>query len=244
MVERFNSEGRVPRAPDTEILGARGARPSEILLLPGSRADELRRHLPVMLGALKLIREKLPSARAKMVLPDEALKQLASKQAVRAPVGYGNPNRQSAAGARRGRCRHRLDRHGDDGVRVLRRADGDALQNLVAHLPDRQTHREGEMADDAEYSGGRGNLSRIRPKRRHAGKYCRRRAGAFAKRTAPRFKSKSGWRKLFRPWAARRATARRHGDFEFVQGRAVLPHRPNLARQQLCPTQIEETTTF
>ena len=79
MVERFISEGRVPRAPDTDILGARGPRPSEILLLPGSRADELRRHLPVMLGALKLIREKLLSAKAKMVLPDEALKQLADR---------------------------------------------------------------------------------------------------------------------------------------------------------------------
>jgi lipid-A-disaccharide synthase len=79
MVERFNLEGRVPRATDTEILGARRARPSEILLLPGSRADELRRHLPPMLGALKLIREKLPAAKAKMVLPDEALKQLADK---------------------------------------------------------------------------------------------------------------------------------------------------------------------
>ena len=79
MVERFISEGLVPRAPDTDILGARGTRPSEILLLPGSRADELRRHLPVMLGALKLIREKLLSAKAKMVLPDEALKQLADR---------------------------------------------------------------------------------------------------------------------------------------------------------------------
>jgi lipid-A-disaccharide synthase len=50
-----------------------------VLLLPGSRSDELRRHLPVMLGALKRIREKLPSAKAIMVLPDEALKQLAAK---------------------------------------------------------------------------------------------------------------------------------------------------------------------
>jgi lipid-A-disaccharide synthase len=56
----------------------KNSRPS-VLLLPGSRADELRRHLPPMLGALKLIREKLPSAKAKMVLPDEALKQLADK---------------------------------------------------------------------------------------------------------------------------------------------------------------------
>jgi lipid-A-disaccharide synthase len=85
MVERFNSEGRVPRAPIPENSGARRARPSEILLLPGSRADELRRHLPPMLGALKLIREKLPSAKAKMVLPDEALKQLAGKLSVLPP---------------------------------------------------------------------------------------------------------------------------------------------------------------
>ena len=55
---------------------------SRILLLPGSRKSELQRHLPVMLGALKLIREKLPASRAKMVLPDEALKQLADKLSV------------------------------------------------------------------------------------------------------------------------------------------------------------------
>ncbi|MGB8367729.1 MAG: lipid-A-disaccharide synthase [Limisphaerales bacterium] len=52
---------------------------SRILLLPGSRADELQRHLPPMLGALKLVREKLPAAKAKMVLPDETLKQLANR---------------------------------------------------------------------------------------------------------------------------------------------------------------------
>jgi len=79
MVGRFVSEGRVTRVPDTEKLGTRRARPSEILLLPGSRKSELQRHLPVMLGALKLIREKLPDIRTKMVLPDEALKQLANK---------------------------------------------------------------------------------------------------------------------------------------------------------------------
>jgi lipid-A-disaccharide synthase len=45
----------------------------QILLLPGSRPKELQRHLPVMLGALKLIREKMPQSRARMVLPDESL---------------------------------------------------------------------------------------------------------------------------------------------------------------------------
>jgi lipid-A-disaccharide synthase len=52
---------------------------SQILLLPGSRTSELQRHLPVMLGALKLIQGKLPSAKAKMVLPNPALKELADK---------------------------------------------------------------------------------------------------------------------------------------------------------------------
>ena len=77
MVGRFISEGRVPRAPISDELGTHGARPSEILLLPGSRPDELRRHLPVMLGALELIQEKLPSIRVKMVLPNAALKKIA-----------------------------------------------------------------------------------------------------------------------------------------------------------------------
>ena len=45
----------------------------QILLLPGSRTKELQRHLPVMLGALELIREKLPQARARIVLPDDVL---------------------------------------------------------------------------------------------------------------------------------------------------------------------------
>ncbi len=48
-----------------------------VLLLPGSRTSELKRHLPPMLEALKLIQEKLPAAKAKMVLPNLALMELA-----------------------------------------------------------------------------------------------------------------------------------------------------------------------
>ncbi len=48
-----------------------------VLLLPGSRRSELQRHLPAMLSALKLIQEKLPTAKAKMVLPNQSLLQLA-----------------------------------------------------------------------------------------------------------------------------------------------------------------------
>jgi lipid-A-disaccharide synthase len=58
----------------------------QILLLPGSRRGELQKHLPVMLGALQLILEKLPAAKAKMVLPDESLVQLAKSLGVTADV--------------------------------------------------------------------------------------------------------------------------------------------------------------
>lgn len=44
-----------------------------LLLLPGSRRAELQRHLPPMLGALKLIQQKIPALTAKMVLPSENL---------------------------------------------------------------------------------------------------------------------------------------------------------------------------
>jgi lipid-A-disaccharide synthase len=55
------------RSPESTVHGP------QILLLPGSRASELQRHLPVMVPALKLIREKLPEATAKMILPNEQL---------------------------------------------------------------------------------------------------------------------------------------------------------------------------
>lgn len=61
-----------------------------ILLLPGSRASELQRHLPVMLPALKLINDKLPDAKAKMVLPDEKLLQLAGSLGANLEIQLGN----------------------------------------------------------------------------------------------------------------------------------------------------------
>lgn len=77
-------------------LGTRVTRPSDfkeaqqhgpaVLLLPGSREGELQRHLPVMLDALKLIQEKLPASRIKMVLPGESLVQQAKSLGVTADV--------------------------------------------------------------------------------------------------------------------------------------------------------------
>ena len=48
-----------------------------VLWLPGSRIGELKRHLPVMLDALKKIQSAKPEVRARMVLPNEPLAQLA-----------------------------------------------------------------------------------------------------------------------------------------------------------------------
>jgi lipid-A-disaccharide synthase len=81
MVDRFaNCDLRLTR--ETAGDASKANHQSQILLLPGSRPDELRRHLPVMLGALKLIREKLAGCRAKMVLPNDSLAQQAKAQAL------------------------------------------------------------------------------------------------------------------------------------------------------------------
>jgi len=44
-----------------------------VLLLPGSRADEVRRHLPVVTGAFEIMRREIPGLRGKVVLPDDSL---------------------------------------------------------------------------------------------------------------------------------------------------------------------------
>ena len=61
----------------------------QILLLPGSRRSELKRHLPPMLGALKVIQEKMPSAEARMVLPDESLLPLAKSPGANLEIQIG-----------------------------------------------------------------------------------------------------------------------------------------------------------
>lgn len=56
--------------------------PVAVLLLPGSRAGELKRHLPPMLGAAERIRIALPGVQFLMVLPNESLATLARSFAV------------------------------------------------------------------------------------------------------------------------------------------------------------------
>ncbi len=49
-----------------------------VVLLPGSRADEVRRHLPVVTGAFELLRRELPQLTGKIVLPNDKLAETTS----------------------------------------------------------------------------------------------------------------------------------------------------------------------
>ena len=70
----FVGHPMVGRSQKSEVRSQKsGSR--QVLLLPGSRPDELRRHLPILIAALRLIRAQLPQARAKMVLPSDSLVQ-------------------------------------------------------------------------------------------------------------------------------------------------------------------------
>jgi lipid-A-disaccharide synthase len=57
-----------------------------LLLLPGSRARELKRHLPPMLGGLKIIQSSVPNVRARMVLSSPALVELAGQFSIPSAV--------------------------------------------------------------------------------------------------------------------------------------------------------------
>jgi len=67
IVDRY-AKGRGERGGGQGRHGA-----SNLLLLPGSRASELTRHLPLMVAALELIRAKIADLRARMILPNENL---------------------------------------------------------------------------------------------------------------------------------------------------------------------------
>ena len=66
-----------------------GCYESKILLLPGSRKSELQRHLPVMLEAVKIIQERLPAAKPRMVLPNPLLVTLAKSLGANLEIQIG-----------------------------------------------------------------------------------------------------------------------------------------------------------
>ena len=68
------------------VPGSSGPPSRLVLLLPGSRPSELARHLPVLLGAFKLMATSHPSLRARVVLPSESLGEKARTVGVPAGV--------------------------------------------------------------------------------------------------------------------------------------------------------------
>ena len=78
MLDRHASASLAPAA------AARAGDAPEVLLLPGSRVGELRRHLPPMLAAARLIAE-VERVSLRMVLPNDALADLARPLAAAVP---------------------------------------------------------------------------------------------------------------------------------------------------------------
>ena len=68
----FVGHPMIGRNQRQEAIGNRRDRPC-VVLLPGSRADEVRRHLPVVIGAFELMRRELSVLTGKMILPNEKL---------------------------------------------------------------------------------------------------------------------------------------------------------------------------
>ncbi len=86
VVDRYSNVGC--GAPNVESSPAAHRSPGSpsVLLLPGSRSDELARHLPVMNAALEIMRESIPNLRGSMVLPSERLVEQASRLAPPADI--------------------------------------------------------------------------------------------------------------------------------------------------------------
>lgn len=70
----------------TEIITAA----PEILLLPGSRKGELKKHLPVMLEATRQVQLSYPAAKIRMVLPNNTLVELAKSLGAVRDIQIGN----------------------------------------------------------------------------------------------------------------------------------------------------------
>ena len=74
MLDRFAQGPPVPRSSPP------GSPPDRVLLLPGSRLSELRRHLPVMTEAARLIGRKRP-VEFSLVVPNDELRTMAAELA-------------------------------------------------------------------------------------------------------------------------------------------------------------------
>ena len=75
----FVGHPMIGRIQKSEVINQPENAAPMILLLPGSRKSELSKHLSTMLGAVDLIREIIPRVRVKMVLPNQALTEMANQ---------------------------------------------------------------------------------------------------------------------------------------------------------------------
>jgi lipid-A-disaccharide synthase len=82
LVDRY-ANAKLPGSPAVSVSPASG---QSIILLPGSRLGELKRHLLVMLSAAQKIYAAHPTARFKVVLPTTELKALADRMVGRLEV--------------------------------------------------------------------------------------------------------------------------------------------------------------
>lgn len=69
----FVGHPMVGNSPKSEVQSPKSADGACVVLLPGSRTDEVRRHWPVVVGAFEMLRRSLPNLRGKVVLPNETL---------------------------------------------------------------------------------------------------------------------------------------------------------------------------
>ena len=86
---KFVGHPMVERMQKSELRIQNISSVPQILLLPGSRKSELQRHLPPMLAAVTAIQEKLPAAKAKIVLPNPALVTLAKSLGAAVEIQIG-----------------------------------------------------------------------------------------------------------------------------------------------------------
>jgi lipid-A-disaccharide synthase len=85
IVERHRTDGDA-RCTASAPPGPDGAPEKPlVLLLPGSRTGELRRHLPPLLGAAERIRRDRPDVRFRMIVPTEDLRHRALAASIRVP---------------------------------------------------------------------------------------------------------------------------------------------------------------
>jgi lipid-A-disaccharide synthase len=68
----FVGHPMIGRSPESKVQSPKSATPC-VVLLPGSRTDEVRRHWPVVTGAFELLRRDLADLTGKMILPTQQL---------------------------------------------------------------------------------------------------------------------------------------------------------------------------